>query len=508
MSSALRCRRGRAQAAPPMPWRARWRAPATALARRGRRPGAPARRGLGAAHRHRAGPAALDDPLRAAGLGQDDAGADRGRGGPRRAGGAQRRRGRARRRCARCSSAPSTAGSWPSRRSSSSTRSTASTRPSRTRCCRRSRRASSPSSAPRRRTPTSRSTPRCSRAARSTSCARCSASDIEVVLRRAVETLERRGRRRRDRLPGRARRRRRPHGARRVRPRGPHPRPGDARGRRGRAAAPRADLRQDRRPPLRHDLGLDQGHARLGPRRQPLLPRGHARGRRGPALHRAADGHPRLRGHRQRRPARARGRGRRGPGDRARRPARGPVRARPGGDLPLARAEVRQREEGDRRRPRARARARRQAAAGLPAERRLQRGGPPGPRRRLRLPPRPPGPSLRPGAAPEGVAGERFYTPDDAEAALRERLEEIRRAREGGSLASPWRRPQPLPSWSPSARPPASDWARWRCRDRARSPPRWRWPRACSRCGRCCASAIARATWSARRRRSSTSSTS
>jgi putative ATPase len=31
--------------------------------------------------------------------------------------------------------------------------------------------------------------------------------------------------------------------------------------------------------------------------------------------------------------------------------------------------------------------------------------------------------------APEGVAGARFYTPDDAEAALRERLEEIRRAR-------------------------------------------------------------------------------
>ena len=31
--------------------------------------------------------------------------------------------------------------------------------------------------------------------------------------------------------------------------------------------------------------------------------------------------------------------------------------------------------------------------------------------------------------APEGVAGERFYEPDDAEAALRERLEEIRRAR-------------------------------------------------------------------------------
>ena len=30
---------------------------------------------------------------------------------------------------------------------------------------------------------------------------------------------------------------------------------------------------------------------------------------------------------------------------------------------------------------------------------------------------------------PPGVAGERFYEPDDAEASLRERLEEIRRAR-------------------------------------------------------------------------------
>jgi hypothetical protein len=30
---------------------------------------------------------------------------------------------------------------------------------------------------------------------------------------------------------------------------------------------------------------------------------------------------------------------------------------------------------------------------------------------------------------PEGVEGERFYAPDDAEAALRERLAEIRRAR-------------------------------------------------------------------------------
>ena len=231
------------------------------------------------------------------------------------------------------------------------------------------------------------------------------------LLRRAAEAARRRGRRRRDRLPGRARRRRRPHGARRVRPRGPHPRPVTLEAAPGRAAAPRPDLRQDRRPPLRHDLGLDQGHARLGPRRQPLLPRGHARGRRGPALHRAAHDHPRLRGHRQRRPARARGGGGGGPGGRARRPARGPVRARPGGDVPRARPQVRQRDEGDRRCARARARARRQAAAAVPAERRLQRGGAARPRRRLRLPPRPPRPPLRSGARPEGVAGERFYSP-------------------------------------------------------------------------------------------------
>ncbi len=72
--------------------------------------------------------------------------------------------------------------------------------------------------------------------------------------------------------------------------------------RRGRAAATRRALRQRRRPPLRLHLGLDQGDARLGSRRLALLPRGDARGRRGPALHRAADGDPRLRGHRQRRP--------------------------------------------------------------------------------------------------------------------------------------------------------------------------------------------------------------
>ena len=83
-------------------------------------------------------------------------------------------------------------------------------------------------------------------------------------------------------------------------------RAGHARAGRGRAAAPGAALRQGRRPALRLHLGLDQVHARLGPGRVALLPRGDARGRRGPALHRPADGDPRLRGRRQRRPAGAR----------------------------------------------------------------------------------------------------------------------------------------------------------------------------------------------------------
>ena len=78
-----------------------------------------------------------------------------------------------------------------------------------------------------------------------------------------------------------------------------------------------------------------------------------------------------------------------------------------------------------------------------------------------------------------------------------------------GSLASPWRRPQPLPSWSPSARPPASDWARWRSRGRATVAAAV--DEAAERAaavGDAAPRATARATWRARRRRSSTSSTS
>ena len=298
------------------------------------------------------------------------------------------------------------------------------------------------------------------------------AGDVEIVLRRALE----RARRRRPtttrspswpRAPAATRAPRWPRWS------SPPDRTADVtlEARRGRAAAPRAALRQGRRPPLRHDLGLDQGHARLGPRRRALLPRGHARGRRGPALHRAAHGHPRLRGHRQRRPARARGRDRRGPGGRARRHARGPVRARPGGDLPLARAEVRRAKKAHRRRARPRPRARRQAAAGLPAERRLQRRGAPRPRRGYDYPHDRPGHVSDQELAARGRGGRSASTRPTRP---RRRCASAWRrsaARAGGSLASPWRRPQPLPSWSPSARPPASDWARWRSRGRATSPP-------------------------------------
>ena len=109
---------------------------------------------------------------------------------------------------------------------------------------------------------------------------------------------------------------------------------------RGRAAAQGDPLRPRGRQALRLHLGLDQGDARLRPRRLDLLPRGDARGRRGPALHRAADGDLRLRGRRQRRPAGARRRDRRGAGRGPRRPAGVPAQPRPGRRLPGAGAEV------------------------------------------------------------------------------------------------------------------------------------------------------------------------
>ena len=85
------------------------------------------------------GRAALDDPLRAAGHGQDDARADDRRARRRRLRGALRRPGRAGRGARGDRARPRAAPRRARARSSSSTRSTASTRPSRTRCCPRSR---------------------------------------------------------------------------------------------------------------------------------------------------------------------------------------------------------------------------------------------------------------------------------------------------------------------------------------------------------------------------------
>ena len=148
-------------------------------------------------------------------------------------------------------------------------------------------------------------------------------------------------------------------------------------------------LRPGGRPPLRLHLGLDQGDPRLRPRRLALLPGGDARGRRGPALHRPADGDLRLRGHRQRRPAGAGGRDAAAAGGGPGRAARVRAQPRPGRHLPGARPEV------ERLRPR-RSSARRahvrehgaQAAAALPARRPLPGRQEARARGRLRLPAR------------------------------------------------------------------------------------------------------------------------
>ena len=225
--------------------------------------------------------------------------------------------------------------------------------------------------------------------------------------------VRRRGRRgRRDRVPRRALGRRRAGRAERARAglrdrrahrRGRRPR--DGRGRRGRDAAQGGAVRQGRRPALRLHLRLDQVDARLRSRRVALLPRRDARGRRGPALHRAPDDRARLRGHRQRRPAGAAARDRGVAGGRARRLPRMPVRARPGRDLPVARAEVQRREAGDPLRPRPHlrgglgGRAQPAAVGGLPG------GAPHRARRRLREPARRARPRQRPGAHAGGPRG-------------------------------------------------------------------------------------------------------
>ena len=89
----------------------------------------------------------------------------------------------------------------------------------------------------------------------------------------------RRGRRRRAGVPRRARGRRRADRARRARA-GRADRTGAVTLESAEDALQRRAIQYDKqgRPPLRHDLGLDQGDARLGPRREPLLPRGDDRG--------------------------------------------------------------------------------------------------------------------------------------------------------------------------------------------------------------------------------------
>ena len=228
-------------------------------------------------------------------------------------------------------------------------------------------------------------------------------------------------------------RRRRAHVAERARAGarhgGPHRRRGHAGRRRGRAAAQGAALRQGRRPALRLHLGLDQVHARLGPRRLAVLPGGDARGRRGRALHRAADGHPRLRGRRQRRPAGAVGRGRRRPRGRARRAAGGrhalaqaaiylslaPKSNAAGGALGAARAHIR--EHGAAPPPAA------LRSAAYPAARALGRG------RGYDYPHDHPGHVNDQEHLPDGREACASTTPGDGEPALRERLAAIRAAR-------------------------------------------------------------------------------
>ena len=106
-------------------------------------------------------------------------------------------------------------------------------------------------------------------------------------------------------------------------------------------------------------------------------------------------------------------------GGRARRPARGALRARPGGHLPGARAEVRRRRAG--------AGGGRSATCASTAPRRCRRGCARG-RARGRTSggydnPHPsPGTSRSQELLPESVAGARFYEPDEAEAELAERL--------------------------------------------------------------------------------------
>ena len=260
-------------------------------------------------------------------------------------------------------------------------------------------------SARRRRTRTSRSTPRCSRARRSTSCTRSRPPTSSALLRRALERGEcgaGAGRRRRGRLPRRALGRRRARRAERARARVRDRRragDGDARSR----VADAEDALQ--RKAVLYDKDGDQHYdyisawikATRGSDPDASLyylaamleggedPRFIARRMIVLASEDIGNADP------QALAARRRGRARR----RARRPAGVPVRARAGGDLPLARAEVRRREARARRRPRAHRRARRRRPARAAAQRRLPGGAQARARAGLRLPARPPRPRQR-----------------------------------------------------------------------------------------------------------------
>ena len=313
---------------------------AAAHARRARRPAARARARLGAAPLDRGGSTPLADPLRPAGRRQDDARADR-RGDDRRGvrGAVRGLRPRGRRPPVLEPRASGSAGTG-SARSSSSTRSTASTRPSRTRFCPAVEDGLIMLIGGPPRTRSSRSTRRCSagpgvraRAARRGGAAgvvgaaprrRRGGAGRCAVTSRAAPAVTPAPRSTGSSSPetAAAGESRRGTPRRRRRPQTPAP------------------LRQGRRPALRLRLGVHQVDARLRPGRCRLLPRRDARGRRGSAVHRPADGDLRVRGRRHRRPARAPRRGRGGARPRARRAAGGAAQPLAGGDLPRPRPEV------------------------------------------------------------------------------------------------------------------------------------------------------------------------
>ena len=215
-------------------------------------------------------------------------------------------------------------------------------------------------------------------------------------------------------------------------------------------------LRQRRRSPLRLHLGLDQGDTRLGSGRLALLPGGDARGRRGPALHRAADGDPRLRGHRQRRSGRR-------CASRPRRPPRSSTWACPRRATRSPRPRSTSRSRRSPTPPDGRCGGAARTCAST-APRRRRRGcarATAGPERGdYENPHRLPGHVGPQELAPEGVAASASTHPDEAEAALAERLAPGPRdaGARGWIIAARWR---PSTPQSPRAaelgatRPPA-----------------------------------------------------